>query len=102
MGIFDAKGIDFNNLELEEFRQTSSSYGKGFAASGGVANAVVNVLNSIDPDREVKTVKAEGLAECKKMLMLAKAGKYDGYLLAVSYTHLDVYKRQPVPFTRFP
>ena len=64
MGIFDAKGIDFNNLELEEFRQTSSSYGKGFAASGGVANAVVNVLNSIDPDREVKTVKAEGLAEC--------------------------------------
>ena len=33
------------------------------------------------PDMEVKTVKAEGLAECKKMLMMAKAGKYDGYLL---------------------
>ena len=30
---------------------------------------------------EVKTVKAEGLAECKKMLMMAKAGRYDGYLL---------------------
>ena len=24
---------------------------------------------------------AQGLEECKKMLMLAKAGKYDGYLL---------------------
>ena len=33
------------------------------------------------PDMEVKTVKAEGLAECKKMLMMAKAGRYDGYLL---------------------
>ncbi|WP_302627160.1 4Fe-4S dicluster domain-containing protein [uncultured Eubacterium sp.] len=81
MGIFDAKGVDFNNLEVEELRQTSSSLGKGFAASGGVAEAVVNVLHCIEPDMEVKTVKAEGLVECKKMLAMAKAGKYDGYLL---------------------
>lgn len=26
-------------------------------------------------------VCAEGLAECKKMMLLAKAGKYNGYLL---------------------
>lgn len=81
MGIFDAKEIDFKKLEVEEPLQTSSALGKGFASSGGVAQAVVKVINEIDPSIEVKTVKAEGLAECKKMLMLAKAGKYDGYLL---------------------
>ncbi len=81
MGIFDAKEIDFKKLEIEEPLQTSSALGKGFAASGGVASAVVNVIKQRFPDREVKTVKAEGLAECKKMLALAKAGKYDGYLL---------------------
>ncbi len=80
-GIFDAKGIEFDKLEVEEPIKTSSSLGKGFASSGGVAAAVVNAINCVEPDMEVKTVKAEGLKECKKMLALAKAGKYDGYLL---------------------
>ena len=35
----------------------------------------------MEPNREVKVVSAEGLANCKKMLQLAKAGKYNGYLL---------------------
>ena len=81
MGLFDAKAVDFKSLEVEEPLQTSSALGKGFASSGGVAQAVVKVINEMRPDMEVKTVKAEGLAECKKMLMMAKAGKYDGYLL---------------------
>ena len=38
-------------------------------------------MKKLDPDREVKVVSAAGLAECKKMLALAKAGKYNGYLL---------------------
>ena len=80
-GVFDAKGIDFDKLEVEESLQTSSSLGKGFAASGGVAAAVVNAIHCIDPEMEVKTVKAEGLSECKKMLAMAKSGRYDGYLL---------------------
>ena len=81
MGLFDAKAVDFKSLEVEEPLQTSSALGKGFASSGGVAQAVVKVINEMRPDMEVKTVKAEGLAECKKMLMMAKAGRYDGYLL---------------------
>ena len=81
MGIFDAKSIEFSELEVEEELQTSSADGKGFAASGGVANAVKNVIKKIDPDKEVNVVSAQGLAECKKMLTLAKAGKYNGYLL---------------------
>jgi [FeFe] hydrogenase (group B1/B3) len=81
MGIFDAKNIDFNNLETEPPLNNSSSLGKGFASCGGVAAAVVNAINCIDPDMKVKTAKAEGLYECKKMLAMAKAGVYDGYLL---------------------
>jgi [FeFe] hydrogenase (group B1/B3) len=81
MGLFDARNIDFQSLELEEPLETSSAFGKGFATGGGVADAVVRVIHHLEPDMEVKTARAEGLAECKKMLTLAKAGKYDGYLL---------------------
>lgn len=35
----------------------------------------------MDPDREVKVVNAQGLADCRKMMTMAKAGKYNGYLL---------------------
>ena len=38
-------------------------------------------VKRIDPEREVKVVNAEGLQNCKKMLQMAKAGKYNGYLL---------------------
>ena len=54
MGIFDAKNIEFDKLEVEEPLNTSSSLGKGFAASGGVAAAVVNAINCLEPEREVK------------------------------------------------
>ena len=30
---------------------------------------------------EIKIEHAEGLADCRKLLMMAKAGKYNGYLL---------------------
>ena len=43
--------------------------------------AVVKAVNRMDPTRTVKVVSAEGLANCKKMMQLAKAGKYNGYLL---------------------
>ena len=49
--------------------------------SGGVAKAVVNVINEKHPDREIKVANAEGLRDCRKLLMAAKAGKYNGYLL---------------------
>ncbi len=81
-GMFDAKDVDFASLPEEEPLTQASSDGRGFAVSGGVAAAVVKAVKRMDPDREVKVVKkANGLRECKKMLMAAKAGKYNGYLL---------------------
>ncbi len=81
MGMFKAKGIDFSEITEKSEMKESSGDGRNFAVAGGVASAVVNAIKRIDPEREVKVANAEGLAECKKMLMMARAGKYNGYLL---------------------
>lgn len=81
MGMFEAKNVDFVQLEASEELTGASGDGRGFAVSGGVAEAVVNCIHELYPDHEVKVASAEGLAECKKLLTMAKAGKYNGYLL---------------------
>lgn len=80
--MFAAKEVDFNAVEVDEKPLSfSSADGRGFAISGGVAKAVVNAIHKLDPEREVKVANAQGLDECVKLLRMAKAGKYDGYLL---------------------
>ena len=83
MGMFEAKQINFDDLpdDPNDNFNNASADGRGFAASGGVAQAVVNAIKKMDPDREVKVMSAQGLADCRKMMMMAKAGKYNGYLL---------------------
>ncbi|MEG0305567.1 MAG: 4Fe-4S dicluster domain-containing protein [Oscillospiraceae bacterium] len=81
MGMFEAKSIEFDVLSKDEPLQDATGAGRGFAVSGGVANAVVDEIHKTDPEREVKIMSAEGLANCKKMLMMAKAGRLNGYLL---------------------
>ena len=82
-GMFEAKEVDFTAIPKEDEvpLDKASSVGRNFAVGGGVASAVVAAAKRMAPEREVKVVAAQGLAECKKMLMLAKAGKYNGYLL---------------------
>ena len=81
MGMFEAKGIDFSTITKTHNLREATAAGRGFAVSGGVAAAVKEAISHIDPGREVKTACAQGLEECRKMLLLARAGKYDGYLL---------------------
>lgn len=81
MAMFEARNVDFAALPEEDILNVASTDGRGFAVSGGVAKAVVNVIKQLDPEFEVKVASAQGLAECRKMLQIAKAGKYDGYLL---------------------
>lgn len=80
-GMFAAKDIDFSQIPDTEAHYKASAPGVGFAASGGVAKAVEKVIQTKNPDREVKTVYAEGLRACRQMLRVARSGKYDGYLL---------------------
>jgi len=81
MGMFEGKEVDFKSLPEDDTMHGASADGRGFAVSGGVANAVANYIKEHYPDREVKIERAEGLADCRKLMQLAKAGKYNGYLL---------------------
>ena len=80
-GMFEAKEINFETIEPMFDLNEGTATGRGFAVSGGVAGAVTNVIKQTNPEVEVKTARAEGLRECRKMMTLAKAGKYNGYLL---------------------
>ena len=56
--------------------QESSVFGKKFATSGGVANAVIEVMNERGEDTsDIKLNRAAGGDACKKALMMLKAGK---------------------------
>ena len=81
MGMFQAKEIDFEAIPESDVLNEGTAAGRGFAVSGGVAGAVENIIHQTHPDVEVKTARAEGLRECRKLMTLAKAGKYNGYLL---------------------
>ena len=80
-GMFEAKEIDFATLPSGEPMDEGTSAGRGFAVSGGVAGAVEKLIHETHPDLEVKTARAEGLRDCRKLMTMAKAGKYKGYLL---------------------
>ena len=81
MGMFEAKEIDFASIPESEGLNEGTGAGRGFAVAGGVAQAVADLVKKEHPDREVKTARAEGLRDCRKLMTMAKAGKYKGYLL---------------------
>lgn len=80
MGIFAAKEIDFS-ADSESTMDDAAATGRGFAVSGGVADAVISCIHHDHPEKEILVDRAEGLANCKKLLLLAKAGKRNGYLI---------------------
>lgn len=81
-GIFDARHVDVEKIEEDpEGVNDASMDGRNFAVAGGVAKSVVDVIHERYPDKEIKVANAEGLKECRKLLTMAKAGKYNGYLL---------------------
>ena len=55
--------------------QTSSTFGKRFANSGGVTAAVLQSLKESNDEIDAKVCKANGAAECKKALLLLKAAR---------------------------
>ena len=81
-GIFDAKHVNIETIEEDpDGVNDASTDGRNFAVAGGVAKAVADVIHEKFPDREIKIANAEGLRDCRKLLTMAKAGKYNGYLL---------------------
>ena len=79
--MFDAKGIDLTAYEAESSFHDATGAGRGYACAGGVAKAIEECINEYYPGTQVNIEHAEGLAECKKILTLAKAGRMKGCLI---------------------
>lgn len=81
MGMFEAKEIDCTKVEESDLLNLGTGAGRKFAVSGGVAGAVADLIQEQYPGTQVQTARAEGLRECRKLMTMARAGKYNGYLL---------------------
>lgn len=80
-GMFDAKGLNFEEIEELPVEIQATGAGRGYACSGGVSHAIEKCINEYYPGTEVKIQHAEGLTDCRKVLLLAKAGKLNGYMI---------------------
>lgn len=79
--MFEAKHIDMTKYEAESSFHDATGAGRRYGYAGGVAEAIEKCINEYYPDVQVNIEHAEGLAECKKTLALAKAGKMNGCLI---------------------
>ena len=72
--LMNSAGVTFE--PADDFDQESSLFGKKFASSGGVANAVLEVMKELGEETEnIKLLRASGGADCKKAIMLLKHGR---------------------------
>jgi [FeFe] hydrogenase (group B1/B3) len=71
--LFDSRDIDICSLD-EIVPQDASRFGRLFAKSGGLSEAVENAVRAQKIDMELKPVVCNGLAECKKALRKLKSG----------------------------
>ncbi|MCI8791560.1 MAG: 4Fe-4S binding protein [Eubacterium sp.] len=68
-----AKEVQLQPVSIGE--QNGSVYGKRYGNAGGVTNAVQQALSEQGKDISVNVHRCNGASECKKALMLMKAGK---------------------------
>ena len=72
--LLDSKGIEIT--PVEEDYQESSLYGKRFAGSGGVAEAVLEAMREMGEDTsDISLLRCAGGDECRKALLLLKSGR---------------------------
>ncbi len=71
--IMKAKNVALEPDDLSY--QEASVYGKRFGNSGGVAAAVMQSLKELEEPIDAKICVANGAEECRKALLLMKAGK---------------------------
>lgn len=80
-GMFEAKGIEPADMDPGNGLHNATAAGRGYAVAGGVAAAIEQCLKEYYPDIPVHIEHAEGLADCRKALTMAKAGKMQGCLI---------------------
>lgn len=76
--LFDAKEIELTSLELSEYDDDASYFGRIFARCGGLSDAVNEALKEQNIDFEAKSVQCDGLDNCKAALLKLKNNTLDG------------------------
>ena len=72
--LLDSRDIDVRELEKTEWNQ-ASYYGRGFAKSGGLAEAVTQALKELEiTDFDFNPIVCSGIEKCKPALNRAKKG----------------------------
>lgn len=74
--LFDSRDIDITTLG-ENLLDNASYYGRIFARSGGLTDAVVQALKEQNIDFEAKPVSCDGIENCKLALLKASKGVLD-------------------------
>ena len=80
-GMFEARGILLEEIKAMDEMRDATAAGRGYGVAGGVASAIEECIKTYYPGTAVHIEHAESLAECKKMLLLAKAGRKNGCLI---------------------
>jgi len=78
--LFRSKNIDLGQLEESELDE-ASSFGRRFARSGGVTQAVVQTIQEQGLAAEFRPVVCNGLAECEMALRKLKVNRLEGNFL---------------------
>ncbi|MDD4508957.1 MAG: 4Fe-4S dicluster domain-containing protein [Eubacteriaceae bacterium] len=71
--LFRAKEVTLQ--PVEDTYQESSIYGKRYGNSGGVTDSVLEYLKELGHDEALSVCRANGAKDCKRALMMLKAGK---------------------------
>ena len=75
--LFDSKSIDITTLE-ETVLDNASYFGRIFARSGGLTEAVRQAMKEENIVYDIKPVLCDGLDECRAALIKLRNGKLDG------------------------
>lgn len=75
--LFDSRDIDITALS-EGMLDNASYFGRIFARSGGLSDAVAQGLKEQNIDFDLKAVPCDGIEECKKALLLKSKNVLDG------------------------
>ena len=75
--LFDSRDIDITALS-EGMLDNASYFGRIFARSGGLSDAVAQGLKEQSIDFDLKAVPCDGIEECKKALLLKSKNVLDG------------------------
>ncbi|MBR5295909.1 MAG: ferredoxin, partial [Clostridia bacterium] len=74
--LIDSKDIDLTALE-EDLLDNASFYGRIFARSGGLSEAVAKALEEQNISFDLKAIACDGIEECKAALLKKSKGVLD-------------------------